>query len=76
MQSEIRIGHVGVPRSCEDYFPLSVMNALLGGVFNSRINLNLREAHAYTYGAFSAFDWRRDAGPFVAAEVTSVSSPR
>ena len=41
------------------------MNAILGGLFNSRINLNLREAHAYTYGAFSAFDWRRDAGPFV-----------
>ena len=32
-QSEIRVGHLGVPRSCEDYFPLSVMNALLGGLF-------------------------------------------
>jgi zinc protease len=64
-QSEIRIGHVGVPRTHEDYFDLVVMNAILGGLFNSRINLNLREAHAYTYGAFSAFDWRRDAGPLV-----------
>src|SRR4029077_21219244 len=43
VQSEIRIGHIGVPRTSEDYFPLTVMNALLGGVFNSRINLNLRE---------------------------------
>ncbi len=67
VQSEIRIGHVGVPRSCEDYFPLSVMNALLGGVFNSRINLNLREKHGYTYGARSAFSFRRMAGPFVVA---------
>jgi zinc protease len=41
------------------------MNAILGGLFSSRINLNLREAHAYTYGAFSGFDWRRGAGPFV-----------
>jgi zinc protease len=41
------------------------MNALLGGVFNSRINLNLRERHGYTYGARSAFAFRRDAGPFV-----------
>jgi zinc protease len=41
------------------------MNALLGGVFNSRINLNLRERHGYTYGARSSFSFRRDAGPFV-----------
>ena len=64
-QSELRIGHVGVPRKHPDYFDLVVMNAILGGLFNSRINLNLREAHAYTYSAFSAFDWRRDAGPLV-----------
>ncbi|MEO8383382.1 MAG: pitrilysin family protein, partial [Acidobacteriota bacterium] len=67
VQSEIRVGHLGVPRSCEDYFPLSVMNALLGGVFNSRINLNLREKHGYTYGARSQFAFRRSAGPFVVA---------
>ena len=65
VQSEIRIGHVGVPRSCEDYFALSVMNAIFGGVFNSRINLNLRERHGYTYGARSQFAFRRQAGPFV-----------
>ncbi|HEY0371217.1 MAG TPA: pitrilysin family protein [Thermoanaerobaculia bacterium] len=67
VQSEIRVGHLGVPRSCEDYFPLSVMNALFGGVFNSRINLNLRERHGYTYGARSQFAFRRHAGPFVVA---------
>jgi zinc protease len=65
VQSEIRIGHLGVPRSCEDYFALSVMNAIFGGVFNSRINLNLRERHGYTYGARSQFAFRRQAGPFV-----------
>ena len=65
VQSEIRVGHIGVPRSTADYFPLTVMNALLGGVFNSRINLNLREKHGYTYGARSAFAFRRQAGPFV-----------
>lgn len=64
-QSELRIGHVGIPRNHPDFFPVNVMNALLGGLFNSRINLNLREAHAYTYGAFSGFDWRRQAGPFL-----------
>ena len=65
VQSEIRVGHIGVARQCEDYFALTVMNALLGGVFNSRINLNLREKHGYTYGARSAFAFRRQAGPFV-----------
>ncbi|MDO8501741.1 MAG: pitrilysin family protein [Gemmatimonadaceae bacterium] len=64
-QSELRIGHVGVPRSHPDYFPIVVMNAVLGGLFSSRINLNLREAHGYTYGASSYYDWRRQSGPFV-----------
>ncbi|HUX35042.1 MAG TPA: pitrilysin family protein [Gemmatimonadaceae bacterium] len=64
-QSELRIGHRGVPRSHPDHFPLVVMNGVLGGFFSSRINLNLREEHAYTYGAHSGFDWRRHAGPFV-----------
>jgi len=64
-QSEVRVGHVGLPRRTADYFSVVVMNAVLGGLFSSRINLNLRETHGYTYGAFSAFDWRRDAGPFV-----------
>lgn len=63
-QSELRIGHVAVPREHPDYFPIVVMNAILGGLFSSRLNLNLREVHAYTYGAHSAFDWRRAASPF------------
>lgn len=63
-QSELRIGHTAVPRAHPDFYALSVMNAILGGLFNSRINLNLREAHAYTYGAFSSFAWRREASAF------------
>jgi zinc protease len=64
-QSELRVGHAGLPRTAADYFDVMVMNAVLGGLFSSRINLNLREAHGYTYGAYSAFEWRRGAGPFV-----------
>lgn len=71
-QSELRVGHVGVPRSHPDHLAIVVMNALLGGLFSSRINLNLRERHAYTYGASSGFDWRRGAGPFVVS--TAVKS--
>lgn len=64
VQSEIRVGHAGVARSTEDYFPLLVMNTILGGNFGSRLNLNLREQHGYTYGARSGFSYRRSAGPF------------
>jgi zinc protease len=64
-QSELRVGHIGLPRRHPDFFPTMVMNAVLGGLFGSRINLNLREVHAYTYGASSFYDWRRGAGPFV-----------
>ncbi len=65
-QTQIRIGFVGVPRSTPDYFQLEVMNTILGGSFSSRLNLNLREEHGYTYGANSFFDMRNDAGPFTA----------
>ena len=66
-QSQIRIGWIGVPRATADYFPIQVMNTILGGAFSSRLNLNLREKHGYTYGANSAFDMRVSAGPFAAA---------
>jgi zinc protease len=66
-QSQIRIGTVGVARSTPDYFPIIVMNTILGGSFTSRLNENLRERHGYTYGAGSGFVMRRSAGPFVAS---------
>jgi zinc protease len=65
VQSEIRVGQVGVPRSHTDYFALEVMNALFGGAFTSRLNLSLREKHGFTYGVRSGFAYRRAAGPFV-----------
>lgn len=71
-QSELRVGHVGLPRNHPDFFPALVMNAVLGGLFGSRINMNLREEHGYTYGASSYYDWRRGPGPFVVS--TAVQS--
>jgi len=65
-QSVIRIGHVGPARSTPDWYALEVLNTILGGAFTSRLNQNLRETHAYTYGAFSQFAARRLAGAFVA----------
>jgi predicted Zn-dependent peptidase len=64
-QSELRIGHVGVPRRTPDYHALIVLNIILGGQFVSRINMNLREDKGYTYGARTSFDFRLAAGPFV-----------
>ncbi len=57
---------MGLPRSTPDYASVEVMNTDLGGLFSSRINMNLREAHGYTYGAFSFFMYHRAPGPFLA----------
>jgi zinc protease len=66
-QSEIRIGYPALARSTPDYFPVQIMNRMLGGQFMSRINLNLREKHGFTYGARSGFSFQKGAGPFTAS---------
>ncbi len=65
VQSAIRIGHLGIDRKNKDYVKVYTLNTLLGGYFNSRINMNLRETHGYTYGASSFFDARIYPGPFI-----------
>lgn len=64
-QSELRIGHVAVARQTPDYHALALANAVLGGQFVSRVNLNLREDKGLTYGARTSFEFRRRPGPFV-----------
>lgn len=64
VQSRIRVGHMGVHRGVAGYFALVVLNLVLGGSFSSRLNLNLRERHGYTYGVRSSFALRRGPGPF------------
>jgi predicted Zn-dependent peptidase len=74
-QTSFRLGGIGAPRSTSDYFPLQVMNTILGGAYSSRLNQNLRETHGYTYGAGSGFGLRRSAGPFIAsAEVVTAKT--
>jgi zinc protease len=75
VQSEIRVGHIGVPRKHPDYYSLTVANSILGGAFTSRLNMSLREKHGFTYGVRSGFGFRKAAGPFmiqtaVATDVT------
>lgn len=67
VQSELRVGHVGIDRADPRYFPALVLAALLGGVFRSRLNVRLREELGYTYGARASFEPRRAAGPFTAS---------
>jgi len=76
-QTQLRVVSIGAPRSVPEFQPIQVMNTALGGLFSSRINMNLREEHGYTYGAGSGFDFRRGAGPFaIAAGVrTDVTAP-
>jgi zinc protease len=76
-QTQVRVTSIGVPRSSPDFRAIQVMNTALGGLFSSRINMNLREEHGYTYGANSQFQFRRGAGPFVigSAVRTDVTAP-
>ena len=78
-QSEIRIGKRALPFDATgEYYKSGIMNFMLGGAFNSRINLNLREDKGYTYGARSFFNgdetrgWYR-AGAGVRADSTAAS---
>jgi zinc protease len=76
-QTQLRVAGIGVPRATPDYEAIRIMNEALGGLFSSRINLNLREQHGYTYGASSQFVFRRAAGPFLIASGvrTDVTAP-
>ncbi|QJD78450.1 M16 family metallopeptidase [Spirosoma rhododendri] len=67
-QSEIRIGYLtSMPYDATgEYYRAGLANYMLGGAFNSRINMNLREDKGYTYGANSRFSSTHTAGPFTA----------
>ena len=67
-QSEIRIGYMSLPYDADgEYYRAGIMNYQLGGNFNSRINLTLREKKGYTYGARSGFNGTKFPGPYTAS---------
>jgi zinc protease len=66
-QTALRVTTIAAARRTPDYPAMQVMNAALGGLFSSRINLNLREDKGYSYGVFSAFRYDRTPGPFTIA---------
>lgn len=63
-QAQIGVVGLGVPATSKDRIVLSLLNTILGGPFSSRVNMNLREKHAYTYGARSDYAQRAGSGPF------------
>lgn len=65
-QSTMTIGHPGPPRSTPDYYALQVMNTMLGGMFQSRLNANIREEKGYSYGVGSSFEYGKGPGAFSA----------
>ncbi len=70
LQSNIVLANLAIERGNPDYFPVLVMNQVLGAGPSARLFMNLREAKGYTYGAYSSFDSKRLAGNFQAtAEV-------
>ncbi len=63
-QSTFAIGHPGPPRSTPDYYAMQVMNTMLGGMFQSRLNANIREEKGYSYGVSSSFAYGKGPGAF------------
>jgi len=63
-QSTFAIGRPGPPRNTPDFYALQVMNTMLGGMFQSRLNANIREEKGYSYGVSSSFGYGKGPGPF------------
>lgn len=63
-QSVFNIGLPGPPRDTPDYFALQVLNTILGGQFQSRLNANIREQKGYSYGVNSGFGFGKGPGAF------------
>ena len=74
-QSTFAIGNPGPPRSTPDYYALQVMNTILGGMFQSRLNANIREEKGYSYGVNSSFSYGKGPGAFRAGgDIVSAKS--
>lgn len=74
-QSEIRMGHLGLPRAHPDYFALKLVNYILGeGGFSSRLMARIRSDLGFTYGIRSSFSFRRAPGPFIVSTFTPAAN--
>jgi zinc protease len=64
VQTQIRVGDLGIRRSDPNYIPVAVMNRIFGGGYNSRLNTEVRVKSGLTYGAYSSFNPHRFSGSF------------
>ena len=70
-QSQIRLGHIGIPHAHPDFLPFEVMNYVLGaGGFSSRLMQKIRSERGYTYGIRASLEARKNPGPFVISTFT------
>jgi len=74
VQTQIRVGKLGIQRSDPKYIPVVVMNRIFGGGYNSRLNTEVRVKKGLTYGAYSSFNPHRQAGSFSVATFTRTAA--
>src|SRR5690606_8030880 len=71
VQSEIRVQNtIDLKMADDDYFPVMVTNQILGGSFGSYLNMNLREAKGYTYGAGSSTGYNKESAAIFRAQTS------
>jgi predicted Zn-dependent peptidase len=70
VQTQIRVGKLGIRRSDADYIPVEVMNRIFGGGYNSLLNTEVRVKKGLTYGAYSQFSPHRYSGAFLVGTYT------
>jgi predicted Zn-dependent peptidase len=70
VQTQIRVGKLGIRRNDPDYIPVEVMNRIFGGGYNSLLNTEVRVKKGLTYGAYSQFSPQRHSGTFLVGTYT------
>ncbi|HXX20228.1 MAG TPA: pitrilysin family protein [Candidatus Acidoferrum sp.] len=74
VQTQIRVGKLGIRRADPNYIPVVVMNRIFGGGYNSRLNTEVRVKKGLTYSAYSSFSPHRDAGSFAVGTYTRTAA--
>jgi len=75
-QSVVTMGQIGPSRTIDDFYALEVMSTVFGALSGSRLNQNLREKHAYTYGANAFWQWRRSPEASTFTGSSSIVAPK
>jgi zinc protease len=74
VQTEVRVGNIGIPRNHPDYMAVNLAIRILGGEGSNRLHQVLRTARGLTYGAQANFDTFKDSGDFEAETNTRTTA--